>query len=290
MNALSKRVPFCGMTGTQLGSDLTVTLRRSLGRRLTAIRTARKLKTTDLPTVGSRNKIGRLENGEGPFRPADIREFCRICGVDRDETEQLVELAARTKETRIWDDYSDLLPGSFGTLVDLEVAADRISTWEPDVMPGLLQTLDYARAVFHATRPPISEEQVERLAAVRAQRQNGVLSGPRKTQISAVLNEAVLAREVGGPEVTAQQINHLRRLNEGARMQIRVLTFKSGAHAAMRGSFSILQFPDPEEPTVAYVEGPAGARLVNRPGHVAEYLEQLDSLIEQSIPLEEYLS
>jgi hypothetical protein len=199
-----------------------------------------------------------------------------------------VGLALRTREERIWDDYTDLLPGSFGTLVDLEVTANRICTYQPDVMPGLLQTPEYARAVFQASSPPVSPEDVERLVVVRAQRQSGVFGGRAGTQIQAVLNEAVLARQVGGREVAADQLRHVRKLDATDRVSVRVLTYASGAHASMRGSFTLLEFADPEEPSVAYVESPAGARLIEQPAQFASHREVFLSLIRQSIPLEEY--
>ncbi len=276
------------MTGTlPIGPDLTVTLRRSLGRRLAAIRTAKHLKNTDLGSVGSRQKIGRMESGAGPFRPGDIREFCHRCDVGPEETEQLVELARRSNETRLWDDYSDLLPGSYGTLVDLESVASRFSIYEPEAVPGLLQTPDYARAIIRAARPRVDDKRVERLVQVRLQRQERVFTGPCWTGIVAVLSEAVLAYQVGGPAVAAAQRRHLREVSASGRIQIRVIPFASGAHASMRGGVTLLEFDEPEEPTVAYFEFRGGSRIINRPAQVSEQFEVFESLLEQSVPLKE---
>jgi transcriptional regulator with XRE-family HTH domain len=277
-----------GGAGAAGGPDHAVTLRRSLGRRLRALRDESGKTYADVVHVGSRQKIMRIEKGEGPFKAPDIRELCRLYGTSAAETEELAGLALRTKEERIWDDYTDLLPGSFGTLVDLEVTANKICTYQPDVMPGLLQTPDYARAVFDASSPPLSREDVERMVLVRTQRQQGVFGGRAQARIHAVLNEAVLARRVGGPEVAAAQLKHVRDLNATDRVNIRVLTYDSGAHASMRGSFTLLEFADPSEPSVVYVESPAGARLIEKPAQFASHREVFTSLTEQSIPLEEY--
>jgi hypothetical protein len=279
------------MTGTlPVGPDLTVTLRRSLGRRLAAIRMARNLKNTELRTVGSRQKIGRLESGQGPFRAGDIREFCHVCGVSAEETEQLVELAQRSNEIRLWDDYSDLLPGTYGTLVDLEGVASRFGIYEPEVVPGLLQTADYTRAVTLAARPRVPENEVERYVAVRQQRQLQVFDRPVRARIMAVLSQAVLSYEVGGADVAATQRRHLQVVDDLEQVDVRVITFASGAHASMRGALTLLQFDDPEEPTVAYLESRGGSRIVNRPAQVAEQFEVFESLLEQSVPLKEHLT
>lgn len=279
------------MTGTGAageGSDHAVTLRRSLGRRLRALRDESGKTYADVVHVGSRQKIMRIEKGEGPFKAPDIRELCRLYGTSAAETEELAGLALRTKEDRIWDDYTDLLPGSFGTLVDLEVTANKICTYQPDVVPGLLQTPDYARAVFDASSPPLSRDDIERMVIVRTHRQQGVFSGHADARIHAVLNEAVLARQVGGHDVASAQLKHIRELNSTERVTIRVLTYASGAHASMRGSFTLLEFADPNEPSVVYVESPAGARLIEKPVQFASHREVFKSLTEQSIPLEDY--
>lgn len=242
----------------------------------------------DMPQVGKRLKIGRLEKGTGVYKSLEIRELCRLYGVSSEETEELAALAERAMEERIWDDYTDLLPGEFGTLVDLEGIADEISTYQPDVMPGLLQTPDYARAVFQAVSPPVTPEDMDRLVMVRTARQRRIFDNPTGAQFHAVLNEAVLARKVGGHEVSAAQLQHIRALTGTNRVNVRVLTYDSGAHASMRGSFSLLAFRDPQEPDAAYVESPAGARLLNKPHQVMVYREIFKSLTKQSIPLKEY--
>jgi hypothetical protein len=242
----------------------------------------------DVKSVGSRPKIERLEDGRGPYKSPDVRELCRLYGVSAHETNELAELAERTKQERVWDDYTDLLPGTFGTYVDLESAANRISTWQPDAVPGLLQIPDYARAVFRAVRPRVREDDIERLVAVRVARQQAVFKGTSNARIQAILNEAVLARQVGGSEVAAVQLERLRELAGTRRVDVRVLTFAAGAHAGMVGAFTLMEFADPEEPKVAYVESPAGARLIDRPTHFANMREAFDSLAQQSIPLKEY--
>ena len=277
-----------GETVAGTGPDHGVTLRRSLGRRLKALRGEAGKTYADVAQVGSRQKIIRIERGEGPFKSPDVRELCRLYGVSPAETEELAALALRTKEERIWEDYTDLLPGSFGTLVDLEVTANRICCYEPDVMPGLLQTPDYARAVFEASSPPVTPEDVERLVVVRIQRQQGVFAGRAQARIHAVLNQGVLTRQVGGPEVAAAQLKHVRELDATDRVEVRVLTDESGAHASMRGSFTLLEFADSEEPSVVYIESPAGARLIDRPAQFALHRDVFASLTQQSIPLEEY--
>ena len=279
-----------GLNGAEeAGPGSAVTLRRSLGRRLRALREGAGMGLNDMPTVGKRLKIWRLEKGEGVYRSAEIRELCRLYGVSGAEKEELASLADRTIEERIWDDYTDLLPGSFGTLVDLEQTANRIDAYEPDVMPGLLQTADYARAVFEASSPPVPPPDVERLVVVRTQRQQGVFAGRAGARIHAVLNEAVLARKVGGRDVARAQLEHVRALDATAQVDVRVLTWEAGAHPAMRGSFSLLEFADPSEPTVAYVESPAGARIIDKPGQVAVYRGQFSALTKKSIPIKEYL-
>ena len=278
-----------GLSGSgSTGTDSGITVRRSLGRRLRALREAAGLTPADAPTVGSRQKIMRLEKAKSPFKSPDVRELCRIYGVGKEETDELAALAERTREDRIWDDYTDLLPGEFGTLVELEGVARTISAYQPDVMPGLLQTPDYARAVFEASSPPLSKVDIDRLVAVRIKRQEAILGGHSGAQIRAVLNEAVLARRVGGPDVAEAQLRHVRELAEGNRVSVRVLTWDAGAHPSMQGSFYLLEFADPVEPNVAYVESHAGARIMAKSAEFAHYSEIFTSLTKRSVSLKEY--
>jgi hypothetical protein len=273
-------------TPGESGADSSVTLRRSLGRRLKALREATGRGMADMPTVGSRTKIARLEDGRGPYSPPDVRELCRLYGVGVDETEELAALALRTREVRTWDDYTDLAPGSFGTYVDLESRASQISTYQPDAVPGLLQTPEYARAVFRAVRP--RRDDVERLVAVRLRRQKDVLSTAARTRICAVLNEAVLARRVGGSRVAADQMRHVRELDGTKQVDVRILTYEAGAHPAMSGSFTLMEFASKQERGVAYVESPIGSRLLDREDQLAVYREVFAELVQLSTPFKEY--
>ena len=237
--------------------------------------------------LSSAAKISRLENNERAPQLADIRELARLYELSDADTAELLDLARAARERAWWQSFA-ALSSPAKTYLGLEAAASSVRAVDLLQIHGLLQTPDYARAVFDASSPPLSSEDVERMVLVRTQRQQGVFSGRAEARIHAVLNEAVLARRVGGPEVAAAQLKHVRDLNATDRVNIRVLTYDSGAHASMRGSFTLLEFADPDEPSVVYVESPAGARLIEKPAQFESHREVFKSLTEQSIPLEEY--
>lgn len=241
-----------------------------------------------MPEVGKRDKITRIEKGDGPYKPLDVRELCRIYRVSAEETEELVSLARAIHEGGSFEENTDLIPPVFGTFVDLEMLANRLLMYQPDAMPGLFQLPDYARAVFEAQRPLLGDERVERCVSIRLDRQKAVLYGPANVQIRAVLNETVLTRQVGGPKVAAAQMMHLRDLCKTSRVDVRVLTLSSGAHAAMRGSFTVLRFNDADEPDSVYVESAWAAQILNKPDQVQTFQQIFDALTEQSIPIGEF--
>jgi hypothetical protein len=267
--------------------DSGAAARRVLSRRLAAMRARVGMSYDDVAKVGGRRKIERIEDGRGPWKIADIWALCKIYGASSEETDQLAELAEQIRQNKdIWDDYGDLLPGSFGMLVGLEPLASQILTWDALVVPGLLQTPATARAIFQASIPVVGRESIERLVAVRLRRQMAIAHG--QASILSILDEGVLHRPIGGRQVAAEQLEHLRRQAEEPSVDIRVLPYAVGAHAALRGGFILLRFEQADEPDVTYVEGAAGARLFTKPSQVEEHARVFSSLVEQSVPIKEY--
>lgn len=265
----------------------SVTVRRSLGRRLRALRLAASKTQADVATVASPAKLRRIESGKGPIRMADVRTLCFMYDAGPTETEYLVALSLNTEEGW-WEDYLDVMPGWFNTYVELESVASEISTYEADVVPGLLQTADYARAVFLSGQRRLSVETADRLVVARTKRQENVFAKPG-VRINVILGAGVLLRQVGGPEVIGQQLAHLHRLNERIEVELRVLTWQAGAHAAMEGPFTLLHFKESDDPTVTYIETHAGARYLESEPQVLEYRDIFDRTWNQSAPLEEYV-
>ena len=263
-------------------------VRRSLGRRLKALRLGCGKSIDDVRIVGSRDKIWRIESGKGPYKFPDVQSLCLMYGASQDTINQLTDLALKTTTESIYEDLSDVVPTWFATYIELESAASTISMYEPDLVPGLLQTPEYSRAVFEAFRPAIAPDAIERFITSRRQRQEIVFARSPQVCVKAVLSEGVLARQVGGKDSAATQFTHLRTLCAANKLQLRVLTWDSGAHAAMEGGFSLLDFADPEEPTIAYQENRAGARYLEGPKQVRDYREMYDAITEQSVSLEEY--
>jgi transcriptional regulator with XRE-family HTH domain len=268
----------------------TVT-RRQLGRRLRALRDAAGKTMADVAAIKimSPAKLYRIEGGTSPVKISDVWALCRIYGADDKTTDALAKLAAGTNAKGWWHDYGDIMPADFELYLGLEAAATAIRVYEPELVHGLFQTADYAREIERVTNimPPIGVETIERCVTLRLARQKTVLGKTPPSPIVAVLGAGALARQVGGPHIMIEQVERLRELNQIEHVDIRVLPFSVGGHAAMLGAFTVLDFGDPDDPPLAYIETYSGARFIEESEHLARHRVVFDSIYQQAVPIEE---
>jgi hypothetical protein len=229
-------------------------------------------------------KIHRLENGQVSFKERDVVDLLRLYGVtDPGEVASIVVLAREANAPGWWKQYGDLLPQWFRAYVDLESAATLIRTYEGQLIPGLLQTEDYLRAVIGGAQLDESPEEAERRVALRVRRQ-ALLEGTNAPRVWAVIDEAALRRPVGGPGVMRGQLERLIQATKLPNVTIQVLPFAVGAHPAMVGAFSILRFADQELPDVVYIEHLTNALYLDRRDDVNHYLHVMDSVSTRAHP------
>jgi transcriptional regulator with XRE-family HTH domain len=265
-------------------------VRRQLGRRLRRLREVAGKTERDIEeaNLASRAKLWRIETGKTPVKVADVRALCWLYGADQPTTDALANLAVGTTAQGWWDDVSPALPGWFSLYLGLEAAATEIRNYEPELVHGLLQTPGYARAVRLAWRPSGDEEAVQRTVKLRQERQQTLINRVPPLRLTAVLGAGALTRPVGGPQVMAEQTERLHELNRLGHVDIRVLPWDVGAHAAMIGAFTILDFDDPDDPAVAYTETHTGARYLEKPDELDEYRRIFELIYEKTVPIEEY--
>lgn len=266
-------------------------VRRQLGRRLRRLRFAagRAEKEVEKDLKISRTKLWRIETGQVPVKVNDVRAMCWFYGVDGDLADALLNLSLGTESDGGWlEDYSDVVPDWFRLYVELEDVATRIRVYEGEVVPGLLQTAEYARHVFRAAQPDDPDKAIERRVTLRMERQEALLKRVPPPRMVFVLSAGVLARQVGGAAVTREQVVRLRQLDERAHVEIRVLPWDSGAHAAMAGGFHIFDFADPEDPDVVYLETQTSGRYLEEKPVLDEYRRVFALVYNQSAPLKEY--
>lgn len=267
----------------------TTVVRRQLGRRLRRLReTAGKTdRDVEEASLASRTKLWRIETGKTPVKVADVRALCWLYGADDAQTSTLASLAAGTAEHGWWEDYGDVVPVWRQLFVSLEGAADTISSYRGELVPGLLQTADYARAVSEAARPDHDETKIRRQVELRLERQNTVFGRTPAPRLDVVLSEGVLVCQVGGPATMRAQLERLREFNRLDQVQVRVLPFEAGAHAAMVGGFHLFEFIDVEDPDVVFLETQVGGHYLEKPAELTEYRRALDLISKQAVPMEE---
>jgi hypothetical protein len=230
--------------------------------------------------------LHRIETGKVPVTAANVRALCWLYGVDQSLTDALAELAVGTAQEQWWD-ASSVIPDWFKLYVGLEASARQICTYDGEIVPGELQTEEYASAVFGAGKN-VDEEDVRRHVTLRGQRQRALFAREPAPQLNVILGEGALTRPVGGSSVLKAQIEHLRVTARRDNVHIRVLPWSVGAHAAMAGAFRILDFEDPEDPDIIYLEPHAGAVYLEEPEEVAEYRRIFELIRVDSVPLKDY--
>jgi hypothetical protein len=229
--------------------------------------------------------LHRIETGKVPVTVANVRALCWLYGIDESITGALAELALGTSLEEWWDASPVVLDWS-KLYVGLEASASRICSYDGEVVPGELQTEPYAWAVFAAEQPV--DEVVERHIKLRLQRQKTLFARRPAVQLTTVLGEGALTRPVGGATVLEAQIDHLRSLARRDSVQIKVLPWSVGGHAAMAGAFRILDFDDPEDPDMVYLETHIGALYLEEEAEVNEYRQIFELISKNAIPVQDY--
>jgi hypothetical protein len=226
---------------------------------------------------GSESKISRMELGRVGFKERDVVDLLKLYGIeDEAEHARLLDLAREANAPGWWHAYGDVLTTWFQNYLDLEQAAELIRTYEVQFVPGLLQTDNYARAVIMLGNGTATPEEIDRRAELRMARKQ-LLSRESPPRLWAVLDEAVLQRQIGGREVLREQIEALLEACTLRNVQLQVMPFASGGHAATGGAFSILRFPE-ELPDVVYIEHLTSALYLDKPEDVDQYAAAMGRL------------
>jgi len=223
-------------------------------------------------------KVMRIETGRTAPHPNDVRLMVDLYGMtDRDQVAALVKLARDARQRGWWYSYRDVLLNRYDFFIGLESEASSIRDFELAMIPGLLQTADYARALMHGDSPELGHEEVERRVEVRTTRQQ-VLVHDNRPQLWAILDEAAIRRVVGGPAVMRAQLEHLIAAGEQGRTTIQVVPYGAGAHPGQAGPFIVLGFAEPSEPDVVYMETVGGNLYLDKAGEVHLYTMAFDHL------------
>ncbi|ROO51849.1 helix-turn-helix protein [Micromonospora sp. Llam0] len=250
--------------------------RRQLGRELRRLR--ERLAGVPQTTAArelewSATKLLRMERGEVPIRAEDVVLLCELYGADLKTIEALAALAPKTKEKGWWHDYASI-PSWFELYIGLEEAASALRQYHTGFVPGVLQTREYATAVFSMNQHEVPAEEIERRVEVRMRRARLLTRlEPYLPRFDIVLDEAILRRPIGNAQIMANQLRRLAQAGELPNVSIRVLPFNAGLHAGLmaHGSFIVLDFQEKYEPTTVYVEGLTGALFLDRPDERDSY-------------------
>jgi transcriptional regulator with XRE-family HTH domain len=198
-------------------------------------------------------------------------------GVDADTQAELLALSREADRPGLLQPYHDELPDQYATYIGFEAEARTVSNYESLFIPGLLQTEDYARAVIAGVMWTASQEEIEQRVRARLDRQ-ALLSRPDPVRFWAVVDEAALHRVVGGKAVMRAQLRQLAEVAARPHVTLQVISFAAGAHPGMPGSFILLDFPDPADPAVVYLDSMAGDLFLEADADIRRYRSITDCL------------
>ncbi len=230
----------------------------------------------------SGTRISRMETGKISVRPGDVRELLEVYGVTGAEADALVQLAREARRKGWWHTYGQVLPNWFEAYIGLEAEAVRLRDFQPLVIPGLLQTEDYARAVLRAAPNAGSTEDIDRQVALRMERQ-AILGQANPPDLWVVLGEGVLRVQVGGSAVMRAQLRRLTDIAERSGVTLQVLPFTTASHVHPISPFTILEFPDAADPTVVYLEHLTGSLFLETEEEVRRYTVVFDHLRAEAL-------
>jgi transcriptional regulator with XRE-family HTH domain len=252
--------------------------RQRLRTRLKTLRTESRLTPREVveTTRISLSKLNRVENGVVTIQPVEVKALLNLYGVhDPEEVAELMNLADVSRRRAWWN--SELKPGEYRDFIAYEDEASRITVSQGLILPGLLQTEEYARAITAAiVRRPADHPEVEKRVAVRLRRQRELfqrMDEPEPPTLLALIDGAVLERRIGGNDAMRRQLDHLLDLAERPHIEIVVVPLRQGAHAGLGGDFGVLEFAGSGDPDVVFIESPVRDFIVTDPKITQDYHE-----------------
>ena len=266
-----------------VGRSNPTVLRRQLGAELRRLREA-----TGTTAAGaaakldwSESKLSRIETAHNSIRNADLERLFKLYKVSDAERARLLALAGQARQRAWWEAYGDSLPNAYEAYIGFEAEATSIFTYQCQAVPGLLQTVEYAHNVNQVEHPD-EPDLVNQRVSVRMARQ-AVLTREPSPRLWAILDEAVLRRCVGGPDVMRRQLMRLAEAAELSMITIQVLPFETGAHRGWAGPFVILEFAGSTEHPLVYCEGMTGGVIRSKPEELRRYWMSFESLKSASL-------
>ena len=267
-----------------MASNVNPTVRRRrLGQELRRLREMKNMTAEEVADrlLVSQSKISRLENGRRSISQRDVRDLCGVYEVEDNRiVESLMQMAKESRQQGWWHAFGDI---PYSVYIGLETDAASLRVYEPQVVPGLLQTKEYAEAVCEGAQPEASAQDLEKRVQVRLRRQQRLHDQRRPLRLWAVLDESALRRQVGGRQTMVEQLERLIELSQLPHVPIQVMPFEMGAHPGVNGQYAILEFPDAADSSVVYLEGVTSDLYLEKPSDVQSYSVMYEHLRAEAL-------
>ncbi|MFJ4966615.1 helix-turn-helix domain-containing protein [Streptomyces sp. NPDC088729] len=257
--------------------------RRRLGQELRRLREIKGMTAEEVAErlLVSQSKISRLENGRRSISQRDVRDLCGVYEVDDHRiVDSLMQMAKDSRQQGWWHAFGDI---PYSVYIGLETDAQSLRVYEPQMVPGLLQTRAYAEALISGALPEAPPTDIEKRVSVRARRQERVNAPDGPLRLWAVIDESALRRRVGGKQVMIDQLEHLVEQSRLPHVTVQVLPFDMGAHPGINGQYAILEFPDAADSSVVYIEGVTSDLYLEKANDVQRYSVMYEHLRAQAL-------
>ncbi|MFD5328333.1 helix-turn-helix domain-containing protein [Streptomyces sp. NPDC127092] len=271
-----------------MASNVNPTVRRRrLGQELRRLREAKGMTAEQVADrlLVSQSKISRLENGRRSISQRDVRDLCGVYEVEDDRVvDSLMQMAKDSRQQGWWHAFGDI---PYSVYIGLETDAESLRVYEPQIIPGLLQTHGYAEAVIAGALPESTPADIEKRVTVRTRRQDRIKDDERPLRLWAVIDEGALRRLVGNRQLMVEQLEHLIEQSHLPHVTVQVLPFHMGAHPGISGHYAILEFPDTSDSSVVYIEGVTSDLYLEKAQDVAKYSVMYEHLRAQALNVED---
>jgi transcriptional regulator with XRE-family HTH domain len=271
-----------------MASNVNPTVRRRrLGQELRRLREQKGMTAEEVAErlLVSQSKISRLENGRRSISQRDVRDLCGVYEVeDQRMVDSLMEMAKDSRQQGWWHAFGDV---PYSVYIGLETDAASLRVYDPQVIPGLLQTRPYAEALITGALPETAPSDIDNRVQVRLRRQERITAVENPLRLWTVLDEAALRRLVDNKLLMREQLESLVEQSQLPHVTVQVIPFEIGAHPGLNGQYAILEFPDAADSSVVYIEGVTSDIYLEKAQDVQKYSVMYEHLRAQALNVDQ---